>query len=90
MMYVSYYRHMIRTQIYLLDDQYHKIKLLSLKTKKPLSEIIRDALDKGISDLASRTVAQALLEMAATAVTTDDPDVSANVDTYLYEQDDHS
>ena len=76
---------MIRTQIYLQEDQYNKIKLISSKTNKPQSEIIRDALDRGISDLASRTVAQALLEMAATAVTTDDPDLSANIDKYLYE-----
>jgi predicted DNA-binding protein len=81
---------MIRTQIYLHEDQYKRIKLISSRNNKPQSEIIRDALDKGISDLASRSVAQALLEMASTAVKTDDPNLSVNVDKYLYEEDDHS
>jgi hypothetical protein len=81
---------MIRTQVYLQEDQYKKIKLISSKTNKPQSEVIRDALDRGISDLASMGVTQVLLKMAATAVKTDDPDLSLNIDKYLYEQDDHS
>ena len=80
---------MIRKQVYLEEGQYKKIKLISAKTSKPQSEVIREALDKGISDLASKTVTQALLEMAATAVKSDDPDLSKNIDKYLYEQDDN-
>jgi hypothetical protein len=78
---------MIRTQIYLHNDQYKTIKLLASQTSKPQSEIIREALNKGISGLASKNVTQALLEMASTAVTTDDPDLSLNIDEYLYEND---
>jgi hypothetical protein len=76
---------MIRTQVYLSSDQYNKIKTISLKQNKSQAEIIRNALDSGLSSLRSKNNAQGLLMMAKQAIKGVPKDASKNIDKYLYE-----
>jgi metal-responsive CopG/Arc/MetJ family transcriptional regulator len=60
--------HMQRFYIYLTDEQRKKIDQQAQITKKPRSEIVRDALDKGLTEKHTQSVsAQALLGLVKEA-----------------------
>lgn len=58
---------MIRTQVYLTDEQARDIKLLAQREKKREAEVIRDLLSKGLEAPAAtprETTGDALLRLA--------------------------
>lgn len=79
---------MIRTQVYLDDNQVKRIKVVAASTKKSQAEVIREAVSHGLEALQSdqQSGGQALLSIAAKAVKTGDPDGARNIDKYLYDE----
>ena len=80
---------MIRTQVYLADNQPKKIELMSKITKKPQSEIIRAALDLGLEALRKQRAGtasglQALVDLGKKYNLQGPPDLSRRIDDYLY------
>lgn len=76
---------MIRTQIYLTKELHQEIKLVARKEKKAQSEIIRDALKKGLRGKEpKKSLAEELLEIAKLAIPGGPKDLSTNHDDYLY------
>ena len=45
---------MIRTQIYIPQKTYNKLKLLAKEENKPMTEIIRNFIDKGLNKLQQK------------------------------------
>ena len=84
---------MIRTQVYLTEDQIRDIKLRAKHEDKPEAEVIRELLATGID--ASRrqdreTTGDALLRLAKLGekLQVNAPaDLSARIDEYLYDED---
>jgi hypothetical protein len=81
---------MIRTQVYLTEEQARDIKLRAMREQKPEAEVIRELLDKGrdASYRAKReTAGDALLRLAKLGeeLQVNAPaDLSSRVDEYLY------
>jgi hypothetical protein len=77
---------MIRKQVYLTEELDRLISLTAVSERKPEAEIIREKLRAGFAARKSaRTGGDALLKLAAMAVTSDDPYLSRNIDKHLYE-----
>jgi len=76
---------MIRTQVYLTEEQARDIKLKAKQEKKPEAEVIRDLLSKGLHQAASRleSTGDSLLRLAAIGGK-GPADLSSRVDDYLY------
>jgi hypothetical protein len=85
-----YVRHMIRTQVYLTEDQYNKIKVIAQEEQKPAAKVLREAVNKGLRGKKAKTAGQALLELAEWGENLDikglPKDLSTNHDYYLYEE----
>jgi hypothetical protein len=82
---------MIRTQVYLTEEQAQKIKLRSQQEKKPEAQLIRELLENGLrADQAGgkrQTAGEALLELVALGKQhkiSGPTDLSTNHDDYLY------
>jgi hypothetical protein len=81
---------MIRTQVYLTEDQSQQIKLRSKQEQRPEAEILRDIVDKGLAAAGPATKmssGQSLLQLAELGkkYKAQGPgDLSTNVDDYLY------
>ncbi len=81
---------MIRTQVYLTDEQARDIKLLAKMEKRHEAEIIRDLLSKGINASrrsTSETAGDALLRLAKLGKKLQikaPADLSSRIDEYLY------
>jgi len=80
---------MLKTYLYIPEQLNEKIKLTADTQKKSKAEVIRQALEKGISDIAQQgTVsAQALLRVAKVGEKykpRGPKDLSANLDKYLW------
>jgi hypothetical protein len=82
---------MIRTQVYLTEEQARSIKLRSQQDQKPEAELIRELLDAGLRIRAQRakrkTTGETLLELAelGNKLGLSGPtDLSTNLDDYLY------
>lgn len=81
---------MIRTQVYLTEQQAQTIKRQAHREQRPEAEVIRDLVDKGL--LVSRgqkpqTAGESLLEVAALGERyglKGPRDLSTNHDDYLY------
>jgi len=77
---------MIRTQIY-IEDRIHKdLRHLAEQERKSMAEVTRDILREGIQkrkavDTSGRKTLLALTNIGATS---DDPNLSENIDHYLY------
>ncbi|MCX8008920.1 MAG: ribbon-helix-helix protein, CopG family [Patescibacteria group bacterium] len=77
---------MIRTQVYLPEDLYKKITLVAKKEKKSSAQVVRDALEKGLSIGADcDDVGDALLKLAQVHAK-GSRDLSQRIDAYLYEE----
>ncbi|MBI2189943.1 MAG: hypothetical protein HYY87_02720 [Candidatus Levybacteria bacterium] len=79
---------MIRTQVYLPKDLYQEIQIVATREKKPKAEVIRETLEKGITQKQGNA-GKALLKIAAMAKKyrwKGPKDLSANHDKYLYEE----
>jgi hypothetical protein len=82
---------MIRTQVYLTEQQARTIKLRSKHEQKPEAQVIRELVDKGLTVHAPgakrKSTGEALLELAELGKhlgLTGPTDLSTNHDDYLY------
>jgi hypothetical protein len=85
---------MIRTQVYLTEEQSQAIKLRSRRDQKPEAEVLRDIVDKGLAVEGSTTkmstgmsTGQSLLQLAELGEkygAHGPTDLSTNLDDYLY------
>ena len=77
---------MIRTQVYLTEDQARDIKLRARRENKHEAEVIRELLNEGMKKSASKaqeSTGESLLRLAA--IRGKGPaDLSSRVDDYLY------
>jgi Arc/MetJ-type ribon-helix-helix transcriptional regulator len=77
---------MIRKHVLLPLPLNERIKLVARKDHKSEAEVIRELLAEGLKQEAARTnAADVLLHIAQGAVKNLPPDVSVNIDEYLYE-----
>jgi hypothetical protein len=85
-----YIRHMIRTQIYLDEDQAQDIIMLAKSQKKEKAKVIRALIQKGLEQEKNKqSVGDTLLEFAnlGKKLKLKGPkDVSLNHDQYLYNE----
>jgi hypothetical protein len=90
MTYMLYIFYMIRTQVYLTEEQARDIKLQAKRENKPEAEVIRELVDRGrkASRSASHeTTGDALLRFAKLGeeLQVQAPaDLSSRIDEYLY------
>ena len=80
---------MIRTQVYLTEEQSQDIKLRALREKKPIAEVTRELLEAGRQASTSRqreTTGESLLRLGRIGGK-GPADLSEHIDDYLYEQD---
>ena len=87
---MSYARHMIRTQVYLTEQQYQQIRILAARGKKPAAEVTRELVDSGLKEQKMGSIGEALGELAKLGreLKLKGPkDLSKNIDKYLYEED---
>jgi hypothetical protein len=81
---------MVRTQVFLTEEQARTIKLRSKQERKPKAEVIREFLNRGMQDapsLAGKSAGDVLFELAALGKkygATGPTDLSTNHDDYLY------
>lgn len=73
---------MIRTQVYLTEDQYNHIQLEAKRGKKKAAQVLRDVLERGMKQY-QQNAGNALLDIAKIAQK-GPTDLSTNIDTYLY------
>jgi Arc/MetJ-type ribon-helix-helix transcriptional regulator len=83
---------MNRTQVYLTDDLKRDLKLETVISRKSQSEVIREALQRGLKQMAQERPntakgLRALVELGERLKIQGPPDLSANIDKYLYEDD---
>ncbi len=77
---------MIRTQVYLTDEQARDIKLRAKRENKHEAEVIRELLSEGMKKAAGKTqesTGESLLRLAAIGGK-GPADLSSRVDDYLY------
>ena len=77
---------MIRTQVYITEDQARDIKLRARRENKHEAEVIRELLNKGMKKSASKaqeSTGESLLRLAAIGGK-GPADLSSRVDDYLY------
>jgi hypothetical protein len=80
---------MIRTQIYLTEDQARDIKLRAKREKKHEAEVIRDLVDVGLKNATptgKESTGESLLRLAAIGGK-GPADLSTRIDDYLYGED---
>jgi len=79
-----YIRHMIRTQVYLPEQLYQEINLVSKKEKKAAAQVVRELLEEGLLiKKKSNNIGKALI--ALSKVNAHGPkDLSNKIDDYLY------
>jgi len=77
---------MIRTQVYLTEDQARDIKLRAKRENKREAEVIRELLHEGMKNsthMAQESTGESLLRLAAIGGK-GPADLSSRVDDYLY------
>jgi hypothetical protein len=77
---------MIRTQVYLTEEQARDIKLRAKREKKREAEVIRELLSQGQSSGRHESTAESLLRLA-TIGGKGPADLSSRVGDYLYGED---
>ncbi|MBV9481931.1 MAG: hypothetical protein JO249_14425 [Acidobacteria bacterium] len=84
---------MIRTQIYITEEQAGDIKLRAKREQKPEAEVIRNLLSEGLSATAQKSgvsTGDALLRLAKIGEelgATGPADLSSRIDDFLYGED---
>jgi hypothetical protein len=76
---------MLRTQLYLPEDLRQEINTVARQEKKPAAEIMRELMLEGIKNRHRPTVGAAMSRLASLKVKGGPPDLSVNLDKYLYE-----
>ena len=80
---------MIRTQVYLTEQQARDIKLKARQEQKPEAKVIRELIEEGLNATGKKpgeTTGDALLRLAAIGGT-GPADLSSRIDDYLYGKD---
>lgn len=81
---------MIRKQVYLTEDLDQQISLTAASERKPEAQVIREVLHAGFAHMQpARTAGEALLALARLGEELGikgPPDLSRNIDKYLYEE----
>lgn len=81
---------MIRTHVYLTENQSQAIKLRSRRDQRPEAEVLREIIDKGLTvedSTARMSTGQSLLQLAELGKkygARGPTDLSTNLDDYLY------
>jgi hypothetical protein len=79
---------MIRTQVYLTDEQHRAVQLTAKREGKKAAEVIREALAKGLqANRQPTSTGEALLGLAALGRKLNlqaEPDFLSRIDDYLY------
>ena len=84
---------MIRTMVYITEEQARDIKLRAKREQKPEAVVIRELLDEGLSTTAQKTrvsTGDAFLRLAKIGKelgATGPADLSSRIDDYLYGED---
>lgn len=89
MAYMLVLKYMIRTQVYLTEEQARDIKLLAKREKKREAEVIRELLSEGLKTTPSKrheSTGESLLHLAGIGGK-GPADLSLRVDDYLYGED---
>lgn len=78
---------MIRTQIYIPEDEHNDLMIVASQKKQPMAAVIRFFIKKGLReekniDKSGKSVLKKLLAISTTKGPTD---LSTNLDYYLYE-----
>ena len=78
---------MIRTQVYIPDDKYNELKILSAMGYGTFSELFREGIDEVINKKKAKKVKKfdALKDFAG-SLKGGPKDLSKNMDYYLYEE----
>ena len=90
MTYILYYFSMVRTQVYLTEEQARDIKLLAQRENKHEAEVIRELLDIGFDasrNTSRETTGEAMLRLAKLGEKLQvkaPADLSSHIDDYLY------
>jgi hypothetical protein len=80
---------MIRTQVYLTDEQMRDIKLRAKRENKPEAEVIREVVSKGLQSARNtrqESTGASLLRLAGIHGKAP-ADLSTRIDDYLYRED---
>lgn len=77
---------MVRTQVYLTEEQHKTLTHLAKVRNQPMAELVRELLAKGLhenvgKDISGKTAMKNLFKIRATGGPTD---LSTNLDHYLY------
>ena len=77
---------MIRTQVYLPEQLYQEITIVSKKEKKAAAQVVRELLEEGLLIKRKNTsIGKALLLLSK--INAQGPkDLSTNIDNYLYKE----
>jgi hypothetical protein len=77
---------MIRTQIYIPQETHKKLIRLAKKETKPMAELIRNFIDKGLENTKQKDKSGklTLTRIANLKFTSSESNLSGNIDHYLY------
>ena len=87
--YVVNMYHMIRTQVYITDEQKRSIGLMAKQQRKPEAEVIREVLDAGLARHVPTGSAEALARIVVLGQKLGirgESDLSAKIDELLYDE----
>ena len=76
---------MIRTQIYIPENMYKKIMLLSETKETSMASTIRSLIKLGFSDTKTKNIDNGLIKLSKINGI-GSSDLSSNIDKYLYEE----
>lgn len=74
---------MMRKHIFIPKDLDRQIKLMAKTSNKSESQVIRELIEKSVES-ETPSVGELFLKLSQMAVKTDDPNLSTNIDKYLY------
>lgn len=80
--------HMIRTQVYLPKQVHQDVKFVAKREKKSEAQVIRELLAQSLEHKQRATIGHGLASLAELGErlgVEGPPDLSRNIDTYLYE-----
>lgn len=85
-MWLMYNIYMIRTQIYIPEDEHSELMIVASQKKQPMAAVIRFFIKKGLKEekTIDRSGKVALKKLLAIGATKGPNDLSANLDHYLY------
>lgn len=77
---------MIRTQIYIPEDEHRELLIVARKTGQPMAALIRSFIKRGLKEekTIDRSGKETLKRLLAIGATGGPKDLSVNLDHYLY------